>query len=155
MNPNLDRKAERALLDAVLRDEEWEAANTPLRAGTLAAFRRRQRQRRLTRVFAGLLVLTAAIGAACHWRGRGVATPSQVASSRTVAPKTPSQPRYLSDAELLALFPKGSCVLAEVDGRKELVFLDAKAEQIYLVRTGPRPEGTSENSPTLQRWDRR
>ena len=136
MNPNLDPKTERALLDAVLRDEEWEAANTPLRAGTLAAFRHRQRRRRLTRAFAGVLVLTAAIGAASHWRGRGVATPSQVASSRPQAPKTQSHLRYLSDSELLALFPKGSCVLAEVDGRKELIFLDAKTEQTYLAGTG-------------------
>jgi hypothetical protein len=139
MNPNLDPETERALLDTVLRDEEWEAANTPLRAGTLAAFRHRQRQGRLTRAFAGALVLTASIGAACHWWGHSVATPSQVASHRTVAPKTPGQARYLSDSELLALFPKGSCVLAEVDGQRELIFLDPKAEQTYLARTGPSP----------------
>ncbi len=136
MNPNLDSETERALLDTVLGDEEWEAANTTLRAGTLAAFRHRRRRRRLARALAGLLVLTAVIGAACHWRGRWAATPAQVTSSRTVAPKPPGQVRYLSDSELLALFPKGSCVLAEVDGRKELVFLDAKTEQTYLARTG-------------------
>jgi hypothetical protein len=143
MNPNLDRETEHALLDALLRDEAWEAANTPLRAGTLAAFRHRQRRRRLTRAFAGVLVLTAAIGAASHWRGRGVTTPSQAASNRTVAPKTQTHLRYLSDSELLALFPKGSCVLAEVDGRKELIFLDPETERTYLAGTGPRPETRS------------
>ncbi len=41
-----------------------------------------------------------------------------------------------SDEELLALFPRGSCILAEIDGRKELVFLDPKLERLYLSRAG-------------------
>ena len=40
-------------------------------------------------------------------------------------PPAPDIPR-ISDQEVLAMFPKGSCAIAEVDGRKQLVFFDQK-----------------------------
>jgi hypothetical protein len=42
----------------------------------------------------------------------------------------------LTDAELIAAFPKGSCFIAEVDGKKELIFLDPKAGHDYVARPG-------------------
>jgi hypothetical protein len=136
MNSNLDREKENAVLDAVLRDEEWQAAAATLKAGALATFHQRQRQRRLTRAAGAALVLTAAFVVAFHWSGRRAANPSQVVASRGQTPKKSGEVRYLSDEELVALFPKGSCLLAEVDGRKELIFLDAKVERTYLARAG-------------------
>lgn len=136
MNSNLEPAKENTLLDAVLRDEEWQATSAVLKTGALAAFRQRQRRRRLTRTVASALVLCAALVAASHWRGRHGATSLQVASSRSAPPKEAGAIRYLTDGELLALFPKGSCVLAEIDGRKELVFLDPKVERIYLSKPG-------------------
>ena len=53
-------------------------------------------------------------------------------------PKAPDKPRHLTDAELVAAFPKGSCFIAEVDGRKELVFLDPQVERTYVARSGVR-----------------
>jgi hypothetical protein len=51
------------------------------------------------------------------------------------APKTPDAPRRLTDEELVAAFPKGSCFIAEVDGKKELVFLDPKVQRTYVARS--------------------
>ena len=51
-------------------------------------------------------------------------------------PKAPDKPRRLTDQELVAAFPKGSCFIAEVDGKKELVFLDPKVEHMYVARSG-------------------
>ena len=50
--------------------------------------------------------------------------------------KAPDKPRYLTDQELVAKFPKGSCFIAEVDGKKELVFLDPKVKRTYVARSG-------------------
>jgi len=36
--------------------------------------------------------------------------------------------KRLSREELVALFPKGSCVIAEINGRTELVFFDKEIE---------------------------
>jgi hypothetical protein len=42
-----------------------------------------------------------------------------------VSPRaSPSGIRWVSEKELLAMFPKGSCVIAEINGQKELVLLD-------------------------------
>ena len=43
---------------------------------------------------------------------------------------------YLTDDELLALFPEGSCFLAEVDGKKEQVFLDPEVQRQYVSEAG-------------------
>jgi len=32
----------------------------------------------------------------------------------------------ISEQQMLAMFPPGSCLLAEIDGKKRLVFLDQK-----------------------------
>ncbi len=136
MNPNLDPQSENVLLDAVLRDEAWQGTKATLKAGALAAFRRRQRLRRLTRTAAAALILCALLAVALWWPRPPAATPSPVVARRDPAPQTAGPVRYLTDEELLALFPKGSCVLAEIDGRKELVFLDPKLERLYLSRVG-------------------
>lgn len=136
MNSNLDPERENALLDAVLRDEAWQGTNAALKIDALVAFRRRQRLRRLTRVAATVLVLCALLALALRWSRPPAATPSPVVTRRSPSPKTAEAVRYLTDEELLALFPGGSCVLAEIDGRKELVFLDPKLERLYVSRSG-------------------
>ncbi len=35
---------------------------------------------------------------------------------------------YISEAEMVALFPKDSCVVAEIGGHKELIFLNHEIE---------------------------
>jgi hypothetical protein len=48
----------------------------------------------------------------------------------------PENGKYLTDDELLALFPAGSCFLAEVDGKKKLVFFDPEVEREYVSDAG-------------------
>jgi hypothetical protein len=61
----------------------------------------------------------------------------------TQAPKAPDKPRHLTDQDLVAAFPKGSCFIAEVDGRKELVFFDPEVERTYVARLGARSKSTT------------
>jgi hypothetical protein len=136
MRTNSDPESEEALLDAVLRDENWQTASASFKAEALETFRARQRVRRLTRWAGSLAALAAVIAGVAHWFGpRGTASrPIMVA--HVEAPKAPAKPRHLTDAELVAAFPKGSCFIAEVDGMKQLVFLDPKLERTYVARSG-------------------
>jgi hypothetical protein len=43
------------------------------------------------------------------------------------------QTRYITDEQLVSSFPPGSCFIAEVDGRKELVFFDPAVERRYVA----------------------
>jgi hypothetical protein len=131
MKTNPDR--EDTLLDAVLRDESWQTNNAAFKAEALGTFRTRQRVRRLTRWAGGAVVLAVVVAGAVHWRGRPTATPRQFVASRVEAPKKTEKPRYLTDEELLASFPKGSCFIAEVDGKKELVFFDPNVERKFVA----------------------
>ncbi len=135
MSPNPDPERESAWLEMLLRDEPWQAADALLRARALAAFSRRQRQRRWTRLAAGLLALSA-LAIALRWSRPGSITAPPLAANPTHAPAPPVRPGYLTDAQLLALFPKGSCILVEVDGHKQIIFFDPKLEQRYLAREG-------------------
>jgi hypothetical protein len=133
MKTDPERCEEDVLLDALLRDEEWQAASATIKQGALGAFRARQQVRRLTRAAVCLAVCAVAIAGATHWFGRTAGSrPTAVALAE--APAQPKAPRYLTDEELLASFPKGSCFLAEVDGKRELIFLDPKVERLYVAR---------------------
>jgi hypothetical protein len=44
-----------------------------------------------------------------------------------------NQAVFISENEMLAMFPPGSCVVAEVNGRKELVFFNAEAARKGFV----------------------
>jgi hypothetical protein len=138
MKTNPDPGREDALLEAVLRDEGWEAANALSKAEALGIFHAGQRFRRATRWVGGIVALAVAAAFAAHW--------SAVSPPRLLAlkppeplPAKPEKPIYLTDGELLALFPEGSCFLAEVDGKKKLVFLDPKVERQYMSEAGEQP----------------
>jgi len=45
----------------------------------------------------------------------------------------------LTYGELIALFAPGSCFLAEVDGKKKLVFYDPNVERQYVCDPGAQP----------------
>ena len=51
-------------------------------------------------------------------------------SSPAVAasPLPPAPVRHITEAQLLALFPKGSCLIAEINGQEQLVFFDHQIE---------------------------
>jgi hypothetical protein len=52
---------------------------------------------------------------------------SQVITAiNSAAPLLAPDPEFISEQQMLTLFPAGSCVIAEVNGQKELVFFDAQ-----------------------------
>jgi hypothetical protein len=138
MRTNPDPEREDALLDATLRDEAWLSASATFKAEALRTFRTRQRIRRLTRWAGSVAALAAVLAGLAHWVGRPAPAPRQVMVALTQAPKAPDKPRHMTDQDLVAAFPKGSCFIAEVDGRKELVFFDPEVERTYVARLGAR-----------------
>jgi hypothetical protein len=134
MKTNPDPGHEDPLLEAVLRDEGWQAANAAGKAEALGVFQARQRFRRATRWACGLAALAVAVVFAMHWMSAPPAPQPPLLALRSPGPPPvkPERPIYLTDDELLALFPKGSCFLAEVDGKKKLVFLDPAMERQYV-----------------------
>ena len=133
MKTNPDPHDEDALLDAVLRDDSWQEANAAGKAEALGVFQARQRLRRLTR-WGGAAAALAVAAAACWIISRPDKTPPRVAIH--IAGTRPKPITYLTDSELLALFPPGSCFLAEVDGQKKLIFFDPKVEREYVSDAG-------------------
>jgi hypothetical protein len=138
MRTNPDPETEDALLDATLRDEAWLSVSTAFKAEALRTFRTRQRVRRLTRWAGSVAALAAVLAGLALWVGRPAPAPRQVMVALTQAPTAPDEPRHLTDQDLVAAFPKGSCFIAEVDGRKELVFFDPEVERTYVARLGVR-----------------
>jgi hypothetical protein len=140
MNEDPDHSSEESLLRAVLGDEAWQVKNASGRVEALNAFGAHQRTKRVKRWMGYLMGLTVVIGLALHWfeNGREVSRPG--VGKVTQAPEFVDGRRQLTDQELLASFPQGSCFLAEVDGKKELVFLDPDVERLYVSdgRQGPR-----------------
>jgi len=132
MKTNPDPHEEDALLEAVLRDDSWQAANATAKQEALGVFQARQRLRRLTR-WGGAAAALAVAAAACWIISQPDKTPPRAAGHMA----GPNPINYLTDDELLALFPPGSCFLAEVDGQKELVFFDPKVEREYVSDAGP------------------
>jgi len=134
MNTNPDFEKEGALLNAVLGDESWQTTNAACKVAAVEAFRTRQRGRRVMRWTGCVLAVAAAVISGVFWRGPLVPPPPQIAAKPPNAPKETLKSRYLTDAELVASFPEGSCFLAEIDGKKKLVFLDQEVERHYLSK---------------------
>jgi hypothetical protein len=64
----------------------------------------------------------------------------EISPEKTSAPATPKSPaaiaadlaklpEYITEEQMLALFPKGSCTIAEIDGQTQLIFFDRKIEE--------------------------
>ena len=139
MKTNPDPENDDALLEAVLRDDGWQAANAAAKTQALGVFRARQRIRRLTRWGGGAAALALAAVCAAHWLAGPVAEPPRRMVMRTAEapPAGPENGKYLTDDELIALFPAGSCFLAEVDGKKKLIFFDPTVEREYVYDASP------------------
>ena len=139
MKTNPDPSNEDALLEAVLRDDAWQAAAAAGKAAALGVFQARQRLRRITR-WGATLVMLALVAAVTYWTTRpSPKLPSRQTAKASEGTPKPASSKYLTDGELVALFPPGSCFLAEVDGQKKLVFFDPAVERQY-VSYGPGPQ---------------
>src|SRR5262245_40359306 len=122
-----------SLLNAVLRDDDWHAFNAfhkrEAHAAFVAARRKRQIQARV-----GQAACMAALFIVVGWSLRLLA-PTRTQVAHTPVQRSPSaENAFISEDEMLRMFPAGSCVVAEIDGRKELVFFDAnKAEAGFVL----------------------
>jgi len=114
------------LLNAVLTDDDWRALNFSLRREALAAVGAARRRRRLLLCLGQVACAAALLIGAGRWLLP--ATPGNVpvpeTSGRSVSARTEGP--FISEEEMLAMFPPGSCVVAEVNGQKTLLFFDAK-----------------------------
>lgn len=124
MKTKADPYPDAPALEAVLTDEAFSSfADSVKHAGVQAVRRRRHfRQVRIT-----LGQLACIIGVlALFWLS--CPKPQRVAtiSTATAQSRPDAASHYISEDQMLAMFPSGSCVVAEVNGRKELVFLDQK-----------------------------
>ena len=138
MRMNADPERDDALLDAMLRDDHWQAASTAFKVEALRTFHVRQRIRRLTRWAGTVAVLAAVIAGVAHWFGPRATAPRPIMVAHIEIPKAPDQPRHLTDAELVAAFPKGICFIAEVDGQKELIFFNPDLKRTYVAGSAAR-----------------
>ena len=138
MRTNADPERDDALLGALLQDENWQTASAAFKAEALRTFRVRQRIHWLTRWAGSVAVLAAVIAGAAHWFGPRATAPRPIMVAHIEVPKAPVQPRHLTDAELVAAFPRGSCFIAEVDGQKELIFFNPDLKRTYVAGSAAR-----------------
>jgi hypothetical protein len=120
------------LLNAILGDQSWDAVSSSIRNETLQVFQRRRKERKVRIAMLQAFCLLGVLSSVVYW---------SVISARQT--KTANLPQHetqtaaigdggnadlknhlISEAQMLAMFPPGSCLLAEVNGQKELVFLE-------------------------------
>jgi hypothetical protein len=133
MNPNPDPENE-VLLDAVLDDEAWKTLSAELKRQAVGTFIAQRRWRRIRHWAGGAVALVILVASTIYWTGHPAKTIPEVTANRIKRTSEPPAVHFISDEDLLAAFPKGSCFIAEVDGKKELVFLDPKMERAHLAK---------------------
>ena len=118
------------LLDAVLADESWRGLDLDLRRRARLVLQARHRRRRRLLQGAQIAIMGLCCALAASWWHAGAIRKSATASVplpvNDAEAQDSARAEFVSEAEMLALFPKGSCVVAEVDGQKQLVFFDAR-----------------------------
>ncbi|MFO1499190.1 MAG: hypothetical protein U1G07_12475 [Verrucomicrobiota bacterium] len=114
------------LLDAILTDETWQAWEGSVRRDALASLRAQKVRRRVQRwaAGAGALAAMAAFGAVLFGDRQWLGSPATSIKEHAVAPVGGVLIRDFKEGELVALFPKGSCLMAEVDGRPTFIILN-------------------------------
>ena len=133
MKSHPDPDPNEALLEAILRDEQWCLSDADRKTQALKVFQGRHRARRLARWGGGMAGLAVVCLFLAFWRREAGDLNGRQAAERAFAVGVaPEKQGDLSDSELLALFPEGSCFLAEVDGKKKLIFYDPAIERQYV-----------------------
>lgn len=129
MKKNRESGTDEALLNAALGDEDWQALSNSVKRKALAAMGTERRKRRL-QGWLGSAAWAAVLVFGVGWWLRP-SPPSGAGVARLPISSAPAaaELQFISEQQMLALFPAGSCILAEVDGRKELVFFDAQKAQ--------------------------
>jgi hypothetical protein len=127
------------LLDALLADETWDTHSGHLQNNAIATVRARKKARARRTFAIQTMAVLAVVGAISlvltrperGWLSRSSNEFAGTPDLSSAAPSAPSPPAahvtYISEDQMLAMFPQGSCVLAEIDGQKQLVLLDRAA----------------------------
>jgi len=118
----------RRLLDDVLREDSFNDFNQALKQQAFGTLRQARMVRRFATassvvIVACLVVVGLQVGAK-----KSAGFPNNQPSVNTVAGK----PAEISEQQLVAMFPPDSCFVAEVDGKKVLVFRDPDLRAQYL-----------------------
>jgi hypothetical protein len=130
------------LIDALLADESWETCSGRLHHSALTTLRTARKSRARRMAVAQGVALVALFGVIAWrfagpergWRSRSnselvnISPPSSNVpqSERATVGPAPGVP-YITEDQMLAMLPEGSCVLAEVNGEKQLIVLDDSA----------------------------
>jgi hypothetical protein len=118
------------LLDTILSDDSWRDISKRSQASALGALRRRRRMRVVSSVALQSVMALAALAAALSLSKvfpRRPHAPELVMNAKTPqVDSTEAASHYISEQQMLAMLPKGSCVIAEVNGVRQIVFLDSK-----------------------------
>jgi hypothetical protein len=130
------------LLNDILQDEPGTAAAAAARQHAMAEFRRGRFLRRIA-MTSRLAAVIVALAIGCFLfrvpltnvrssglAGSVVSAPPKQAETTETMRSTPLP--TLTDEQLLASFPPDTCYLAEVEGRKILVFADSTVRRKYL-----------------------
>lgn len=123
------------LLNAVLADDDWHALNSSLKREALAAIGAARRRRRLLLGIGQAACAAALLVGAGWWLLPAVPGDVPVAETSGKPASARTQEHFISEEEMLAMFPAGSCVVAEVNGQKTLVFFDAKKAEEGFARS--------------------
>jgi hypothetical protein len=131
----MNAKDLKELLEQTLTDSDFETHDAGARRAALREFRKNIYRRKLATIsgIAAAVVPTTIllIGSFRTKHSSVAALPPPVMEERA-ATQSARAGRSLSDAQLLAVFPPGSCYFAEVEGQKVLVFKDEKVRQMYF-----------------------
>jgi hypothetical protein len=128
------------LLSDVVEDGMLREFHARLKSQALGEFRRARFLRRVGSLAALAAVLVAA-GAAGVYNFRAPRVAPRTIAKAQVQPESavtqsntepPARLHTLTDEELIASFPPNTCYLAEVDGRKMLVFQDPELRKQFL-----------------------
>jgi hypothetical protein len=114
------------LLNALLADDDWHALNGSLKREALAVMGAAKRRRRLRLWFGQAACVAALLVGAAWWLRPPTPGTAPVAETSGQPGSARAEEQFISEEEMVAMFPTGSCVVAEVNGQKTLVFFDAK-----------------------------
>lgn len=133
------------LLNDVLQDESYPAFHDRLKRQALAEFRCGHFLRKIASVSAWAATLAALIAGSVFFRSKPTQNISNPPIAKNIeAPPPPANESpaarmpapqaipTLTDEELIASFPPDTCFLAEVDGRKILVFRSDELRKQFL-----------------------